>query len=100
VSRFGVPRVITSDRGPQFTTSLWAALCYLLHIQQAQTTAYHPHYNMMVEHFHCCLKDTLRAYCAAANWMEHLQCVLLGLRAAAREDDGTTHFTWTIFGFS
>jgi IS30 family transposase len=29
VSRYGVPAVITSDRGAQFTSSLWAALCSL-----------------------------------------------------------------------
>ncbi len=34
------PFVITSYRGAQFTCSLWAALCYLLNIQHAQTTAY------------------------------------------------------------
>jgi hypothetical protein len=32
VSRFGVPAFITSDRGAQFTSSLWAALCSLLNI--------------------------------------------------------------------
>jgi hypothetical protein len=42
VSRYGVPAVITSDRGAQFTSSLWAALCSLLNIQHNQTTAYHP----------------------------------------------------------
>jgi hypothetical protein len=31
VSRFGVPAVITSDRGAQFTSSLWAALCSIQH---------------------------------------------------------------------
>jgi IS30 family transposase len=29
IQRFGVPSTITSDRGPQFTSSLWAALCNL-----------------------------------------------------------------------
>ncbi|MFO0002781.1 MAG: transposase family protein, partial [bacterium] len=29
IHRFGVPGTITSDRGPQFTSSLWAALCSL-----------------------------------------------------------------------
>ncbi len=52
VSRFGVPAVITSDRGAQFTSSLWAALCSLLNIQHNQTTAYHPQSNGMVERFH------------------------------------------------
>jgi hypothetical protein len=42
VSRFGVLAVITSDRGTQFTSSLWAAICSLLNIQHNQTTAYHP----------------------------------------------------------
>jgi len=90
VSRYGVPAVITSDRGAQFTSSLWAALCGLLNIQHNQTTAYHPQSNGMVERFHRRLKDALRARCAAANWVDHLPWVLLGLRAAAREDDGST----------
>jgi hypothetical protein len=89
VSRFGVPAVITSDRGTQFTSSLWAALCSLLNIQHNQT-AYHPQSNGMVEHFHRRLKDALRAHCAAANWVDHLPWVLVGLRVAAREDDGST----------
>jgi transposase InsO family protein len=90
VSRFGVLAVITSDRGAQFTSSLWAALYSLLNIQHNQTTANHPQSNGMVERFHRRLKDTLRARCAAANWVDHLPWVLLGLRAAAREDNGST----------
>ncbi len=57
VSRFRVLAVITSDRGAQFTSSLWAALCSLLNIQHNQTTAYHPQSNGMVKHFHRHLKD-------------------------------------------
>jgi transposase InsO family protein len=68
---------------------LWAPLCNLLNIRHAQTTAYHPQSNGMVEYFHSCLKDTLRARCPAANWMDHLPWVLLGLRSAAREDNNT-----------
>ena len=90
VSRFGVPAVITSDRGAQFTSSLWAALCTLLNIQHAQTTAYHPQSNGLVERFHRRLKEALRARLAAVNWMDHLPWVLLGLRAAPREEDSTT----------
>jgi hypothetical protein len=90
VSRFGVPAVITSDRGAQFISSLWAALCSLLNIQHNQTTAYHPQSNGMVEPFLRLLKFALLARCAAANWVDHLPWVLLGLCAAAREDDGST----------
>ncbi len=63
---------------------------HLLHIQHSQKTAYHPQSNRMVEHFHRRLKDALCARCAAANWVDHLPWVLVGLLAAAREDDGTT----------
>ena len=54
---FGMPAVMTSDRGTQFTSSLWAALCTLLGIQHVQTTAYHPEGNSLVERFHCHLMD-------------------------------------------
>jgi hypothetical protein len=74
----------------QATSSLWASLCDLLNIQHTQMTAYHLQSNGMVERFHWCLKDTLRARCAAANWTDHLPWVLLGLCSVAREDDNTT----------
>ncbi len=47
-------------------------LCSLLDIQHSQTTIYHSQSNGIMERFHCCLKDTLRARCAAANWVDHL----------------------------
>jgi Integrase core domain/Integrase zinc binding domain len=42
ISRFGVPAAITSDRGAQFTSSLWAAMCQQFDIHRFQTLAYHP----------------------------------------------------------
>jgi hypothetical protein len=86
IQRFGVPDIITSDRGPQFTSSLWASLCSLLDISHTQTTAYHPQSNGLVERFHRRQKDALRARAAGANWFVHLPWVLLGVRSAWRED--------------
>jgi hypothetical protein len=86
VQRFGLPATITSDRGPQFASSLWSALCSLLNIIHLQTTSYHPQANGAVERFHRRLKDALRARTAGADWHAHLPWVLLGIRSAWREN--------------
>jgi len=86
IQRFGVPDTITSDRGAQFTSAVWASLCALLSIQHIQTTSYHPQANGLVERFHRRLKDALRARAAGADWHAQLPWVMLGIRSAWRED--------------
>ena len=90
ISHFGVPAIITSDRGTQFTSSLWSAICSLLNIKHKITTAFHPQSNGMVERFHRQLKNSLRAGLTSSDWFEHLPWVLLGLRAVPREDSATS----------
>jgi len=85
VQRFGLPNTITSDRGAQFTSSVWAHLCKMLDITHSSTTAYHPQSNGLVERFHRRLKDALRARAAGAEWYHHLPWVMLGIRSAWRE---------------
>ncbi len=41
-----------------------------------------------MERLHCCLKDVLCAFSAAATWTEELAFVLFGLHAQQREDTG------------
>ncbi len=81
ICRFGVPAIITSDRGAQFTSNIWNSLCLLLQIKHQPTTVYHPQDNGMVERLHCRLKDALRARGATATWPAELPWVLLGLRS-------------------
>jgi transposase InsO family protein len=64
---FWSAHMITSDRGPQFTSSLWLQLCEMLNISHKQTTAYNPELNGAVERLHR---------------------RLLGLRVQLREDTG------------
>ena len=56
ISRFGVPTIITSDRGNQFTSSLWSAICSLLNIRQNLTTTFHLQSKGIIERFHRQLK--------------------------------------------
>ena len=88
ISRFGVPDDITSDRGPQFTSYMWSELHRLLGISSANTTAYRPQANGLVERFHRQLKDSLKARLQGPHWMDELPLVLLGIRTAWREDPG------------
>ncbi|XP_059848486.1 CMP-N-acetylneuraminate-beta-galactosamide-alpha-2,3-sialyltransferase 2 isoform X2 [Hypanus sabinus] len=86
ISRFGVPAHITSDRGAQFTSSLWSAMASLLGTQLHHTTAYHPQSNGLVERFHRHLKSALMARLRGANWADELPWVLLGIRTAPKDD--------------
>lgn len=89
VARFGVPADMSSDRGPQFTSSLWAAVSELLGTKLHRTTSYHPQANGLVERFHRTMKAALRARCTHPGWVDELPWVLLGLRTTPKDDLGT-----------
>jgi hypothetical protein len=59
ISHFEVPAIITSDRGAQFTSALWAALFNLHNISHSSTTACYPKLKGLVEWFHRWLKNAL-----------------------------------------
>jgi transposase InsO family protein len=86
ISRFGVPAVLTTDRGRQFTSALWSMVCSKLGISHITTTAYHPQSNGMVERAHRQMKEALKARLAGDRWPEHLPWVLLGIRSAPKDD--------------
>ena len=45
LSRWGVPDIMTSDRGSQFVSDLWLEVCSLMGIARDPTTSYHPQHN-------------------------------------------------------
>jgi cleavage and polyadenylation specificity factor subunit 1 len=90
MSRFGVPSMLTSDRGVQFSSALWAALMKKLGIKHKLCSAFHPQRNGLIERFHGRLKEALKARAAAADWPSHIPWVLFGLRAALRDESGVS----------
>lgn len=86
VARFGVPQELTSDRGKQFTSALWASMAQSFGTRLHATTSYHPQSNGMVERMHRTMKAALRARLTDSNWVDELPWVLLGLRTATKED--------------
>ena len=51
ISHFGVASTITTDRGRQFESFLFKALCEILGSKRIRTTSYHPMANGMIERF-------------------------------------------------
>ncbi|XP_018396914.1 PREDICTED: uncharacterized protein LOC108775129 [Cyphomyrmex costatus] len=85
IARFGVPLRVTTDRGRQFESRLFQQLNELTGTKHLKTTAYHPQANGIVERFHRQLKAAIKCH-GDDRWTEVLPTVLLGIRAAWKED--------------
>ena len=92
IARFGVPRIVLTDRGAQFTSGLWTSLMKKLGCTAITTTAYNPKCNGLVERFHLTLKNALRCNAGESGemWLDKLPLVLLNLRNALRSDGDIT----------
>lgn len=84
IARYGVPLVVTTDRGAQFESDLFRRLLQNFATQRIRTTAYHPAANGMIERVHRQLKASLM--CHGNSWTQALPFVLLGMRTAYKED--------------
>ncbi|XP_033222559.1 uncharacterized protein LOC117176428 [Belonocnema kinseyi] len=85
IARFGTPLRITTDQGKPFESQLFSELNHLLGTRDLRTTTYHPASNRLVERIHRPLKAVIRCH-QTADWVDMLPVVLLGFRAAWRED--------------
>jgi len=90
VARFGLPGIVTTDRGPQFTSGRWTTWCEEMGVTHKKTTAFHPQSNGMVERICRQIKDGLRAREAKTEWDDHLPWVMLGLRAAPKDESAVS----------
>ena len=92
IANFGIPQAITTDRGGQFTSELWAQLLTTWGITKNLTTAYHPEANGLVERFHRRLKESLMALCGEErhDWFWKLPMALLSIRTTLKPDVGAS----------
>ena len=52
ITRFGLPDLISSERGSVSTSSLWTSIITTLGLQMQKTTAYNPKANGMIKRLH------------------------------------------------
>lgn len=90
VSVFGIPKVIQSDRGSNFTSHMFAQVLKLLGVRHNQSTPYHAQSQGALERFHQSLKSLLRAFCVelARDWEEGLPWLMLAAREALQDSLG------------
>ena len=86
-SRFGMPKRILTDQGPEFESELFKELCFHMGIEKIRTTPYKPSTNGCVERFHRTLNSMLAKVVQLnqRDWDERLPSVMAAYRAAKHE---------------
>ncbi len=90
ISTFGIPKIIQSDQGSNFTSHLFSQVLKQLKVKHNKSTAFHAQSQGALERFHQTLKSLLRAYCTelSADWEEGLPWLLLAAREVVQESTG------------
>uniref|UniRef100_A0A8C1P4S4 Integrase catalytic domain-containing protein n=1 Tax=Cyprinus carpio TaxID=7962 RepID=A0A8C1P4S4_CYPCA len=92
-AREGNPCTITTDNGPQFTSSEFVDFVKTLGIKHIKTSVYHPQANGAIERFNRVLKECLQAAEVAHKpWKSAVLTMLKSYRATPHATMGETPF--------
>ena len=90
ISICGIPKVIQSDLGSNFSSKMFSQVLQQLRVHQSQSSAYHAESRGALERFHQTLKALMRSYCVqlGGDWEEGLPWFLLASREVVQESTG------------
>jgi hypothetical protein len=96
-SYHGLPRAITSDRGPQFVSSLWRRICELLEIEQRLSTGYHPQTDGATERANQEVEKVLRIFTTFLqnDWDRLLPIASMAINGREAASTGLSPFFFT-----
>lgn len=96
----GVPKSVVSDRGTQFASKFWAALCALVGMRVNLSTAYHPQTDGQTERANRTLGEMLRNLAGRCQdkWDTFLSAAEFAMNNAANRSTGQSPFFLT-YGF-
>ncbi|KAK3556303.1 hypothetical protein QTP70_007034 [Hemibagrus guttatus] len=91
---FGLPEDIVSDRGPQFSSRVWRALCARLDIGVSLSSSHHPQSNGQAERLNQEIGRFLRSYCSREQhrWSEFLPWAEYAQNSLTHSSTGLTPF--------
>jgi len=89
-TRYGAPRQLLTDRGPEFESNLFTELMKHMGINKLRTTAYRASTNGVVERFHRTLNSMIRKAVneTQRDWDERLPAVMAAYRASPHSSTG------------
>ncbi|XP_077232458.1 uncharacterized protein LOC143869785 [Tasmannia lanceolata] len=97
VCRFGIPRILVTDNGPQFASAEFGRFCDGLSIEHRFASVAHPQANEQVEVTNIILLQSLKKRLGETgkNWVEALPSVLWAYRTTPRTATGESPFSLT-----
>jgi len=89
-SRFGTPKQILTDRGPEFESEIFSELMRCMEIDKLRCVAYKPSTNAIAERFHRTLNSMLGKVVSEnqRDWDEKLHIVMAAYRASIHNSTG------------
>lgn len=94
---FGAPRIILTDQGSNFVSSLLKNVARRFRIKQIRTTAYRPQSNGSVERSHQVLWEYLKQFAKKDNWDEYLKLATFSSNTSIHEGTRYTPYE-LVFG--
>jgi len=87
ICKYGVPKIVISDRGAPFKSALMKCLSKFMLMDMRQTTSYHPQTNGALERDHKTLKMYLRSSCLGtpSTWDTFLPSFRFTMNTTARD---------------
>lgn len=92
ISLFGIPRIILTDQGTNFTAELFKRTCQFLKIKQLWSSPYHPQTQGALERSHSTLEEYLKSFVNSNqdNWATYVFSAMLAYNTNVHT---TTNFT-------
>ena len=101
IANFGLPKVVISDRGPQFSAAVWKAILEGMGAKVALATSHHPQTDGQTERAIQTLLRIVRSFAVdqAADWQEMLPLFQFAINNAASSASRLSPFQ-ILFGVS